>query len=192
MALKSIWDWIQWKRKRRKRFEQEFWDQVWVWDKSNPTEKQNLCRKFKFLTIWKFYQESFSNLGKIKVCLCLTLTISLLLKFNWNIEDSSLRGQFTILTLTLLHRGIFNWWKWYTNGRMPWLTVIIIALIFTYYIESLTEMEMFFKRCPGRGANLGSFWFSFILSHNCSALDHSATAPPYDGNGNVTMVGLQG
>ena len=33
----------------------------------------------------------------------------------------------------------------------------------------------FFKGCPGQGANLG---FSFIFSLNCSALDHSATAPP--------------
>ena len=40
--------------------------------------------------------------------------------------------------------------------------------------------ESFFKKLPrsGGGANLGSFWFSFIFSHNCSALDHSATAPP--------------
>ena len=36
----------------------------------------------------------------------------------------------------------------------------------------------FFKRCSGRGPNLGSFLFSFILSHKCRALDHSATAPP--------------
>ena len=37
---------------------------------------------------------------------------------------------------------------------------------------------VFFQRCPGRGANLGSLWLSFIFSHKCSALDHSATAPP--------------
>ena len=40
----------------------------------------------------------------------------------------------------------------------------------------------FFKRCPGRGANLGSFWFSFIFSLQSSALDHSATAPPMKHN----------
>ena len=39
-------------------------------------------------------------------------------------------------------------------------------------------MLQFKKRCVGRGANLGSFWFSFIFSLYSSALDHSATAPP--------------
>ena len=37
---------------------------------------------------------------------------------------------------------------------------------------------MFFSRCPGRRANQGSFWFSFIFSLQSSALDHAATAPP--------------
>ena len=36
----------------------------------------------------------------------------------------------------------------------------------------------FFKVCPGRVANLGSFWFFHLLSLSSSALDHSATAPP--------------
>ena len=43
---------------------------------------------------------------------------------------------------------------------------------------SSQDRGSFFKRCPGRGANLGSFGFSYIFSHNCSALDHSATALP--------------
>ena len=46
--------------------------------------------------------------------------------------------------------------------------------------ELVSIKNRFFKgaQVGGGGANLGYFRFSFILSHNCSALDNSATAPP--------------
>ena len=34
------------------------------------------------------------------------------------------------------------------------------------------------KDCPGRGKH-GIFWFSFIFSYQCSALDHWATTSPF-------------
>ena len=39
-------------------------------------------------------------------------------------------------------------------------------------------MANIFLKVPSSGANLGSFLFLFIFTHNCSALDQSATAPP--------------
>ena len=47
----------------------------------------------------------------------------------------------------------------------------------------------FKKRCPGRGANLGSFWIFVFYSHNCSALDHSAAMGEFaDGHTSSTKV----
>ena len=36
----------------------------------------------------------------------------------------------------------------------------------------------FFKRLPRSGGEPGIFWFAFIFSFNCNAIDHLATAPP--------------
>ena len=46
----------------------------------------------------------------------------------------------------------------------------------------LQMTSSFFKGCPGRGGGDPGIFFIFVyfLSLNCSVLDHSATAPPYD------------
>ena len=63
----------------------------------------------------------------------------------------------------------------------PEETVTQVQVIGTQTWDFLIEQELtigYFKGAQVGGRTWDIFYFSFIFSHNCSALDHSATAPP--------------
>ena len=60
--------------------------------------------------------------------------------------------------------------------------LLIFIVLFATSQKSSYAHEWFFKECPERGANMGSFWFSFIFSLTSSTLEHSPTVSPISVN----------
>ena len=91
------------------------------------------------------------------------------------------------------HSGMHSDMHWQIATIVQWQTEAQTqALTFTFChcatLKPYAQIQKFFSLSRPGGGESGIFWFSFILSLNTSALDHSAAATLYEFITDISLI----